>query len=76
MSTRSIAASKLCAQRATLRSWRGFASGWAVLGDPQVLRGYCLLLPDPVVAHLNDLSGRARSQFLDDMARLGDAVGT
>jgi diadenosine tetraphosphate (Ap4A) HIT family hydrolase len=49
-------------------------SGWAVLGDPQVLRGYCLLLPDPVVAHLNDFSGRARTQFLDDMARLGDAV--
>ena len=23
------------------------ASGWAVLGEPQVLRGYCLLLPDP-----------------------------
>lgn len=50
------------------------ASGWAVLGDPQVLRGYCLLLPDPVVAHLNDFSGAARAQFLDDMARLGDAA--
>ena len=24
-------------------------SGWAVLGDPQITRGYCLLLPDPVV---------------------------
>ncbi len=48
--------------------------GWAVLGDPQVLRGYCLLLPDPVVAHLNDFSGAARTQFLEDMARLGDAV--
>jgi hypothetical protein len=24
-------------------------AGWAVMGDPQVLRGYCLLLPDPVV---------------------------
>jgi hypothetical protein len=23
------------------------------MGDPQVLRGYCLLLPDPVVPHLN-----------------------
>ena len=49
-------------------------SGWAVLGDPQILRGYCLLLPDPVVTDLNALSGDARRQFLDDMARLGDAV--
>ena len=49
-------------------------SGWAVLGDAQFLRGYCLLLPDPVVAHLNDLNGETRQQFLDDMAALGDAV--
>lgn len=49
-------------------------SGWAVLGDPQVLRGYCLLLPDPVVPHLNALASGAREQFLADMARLGDAV--
>jgi diadenosine tetraphosphate (Ap4A) HIT family hydrolase len=50
------------------------ASGWAVLGDPQVLPGYCLLYPDPVVPDLNALTGDARRQFLDDMARLGDAV--
>jgi len=50
------------------------ASGWAVMGDPQVLPGYCLLLPDPVVAHLNDLDGAARSAFLADAAALGDAV--
>lgn len=49
-------------------------SGWAVLGDPQILPGYCLLLPDPVVPDLNALRGAARQQFLDDMARLGDAV--
>ncbi|HEX4912639.1 MAG TPA: HIT domain-containing protein, partial [Vicinamibacterales bacterium] len=49
-------------------------SGWAVLGDPQITEGYCLLLPDPVVSDLNALSGAARQQFLDDMARLGDAV--
>ena len=49
-------------------------SGWAVLGDPQITRGYCLLLPDPVVTDLNALSGDARRQFLDDMAALGDAV--
>jgi diadenosine tetraphosphate (Ap4A) HIT family hydrolase len=52
------------------------ASGWAVLGDPQILSGYCLLLPDPVVPHLNALEGVARRAFLDDMARLGDAVLT
>ena len=49
-------------------------SGWAVLGDPQITRGYCLLLPDPVVRDLNALTGEARRQFLDDMATLGDAV--
>jgi len=49
-------------------------SGWAVLGDPQITDGYCLLLPDSVVSDLNALSGEARRQFLDDMARLGDAV--
>ena len=50
------------------------ASGWAVLGDPQILPGYALLLPDPVVPHLNALAAEARIRFLDDMARLGDAV--
>jgi diadenosine tetraphosphate (Ap4A) HIT family hydrolase len=50
------------------------ASGWAVLGDPQITRGYCLLLPDPVGLDLNALPGAARRQFLDDMAALGDAV--
>jgi catechol 2,3-dioxygenase-like lactoylglutathione lyase family enzyme/diadenosine tetraphosphate (Ap4A) HIT family hydrolase len=50
------------------------ASGWAVMGDPQLLPGYCLLLPDPVVSHLNDFDGAARSRFLADVAALGDAV--
>lgn len=49
-------------------------SGWAVLGMAQFLRGYSLLLPDPVVPHLNDMSSQHREQFLNDMARLGDAV--
>ena len=49
-------------------------SGWAVLGDPQILPGYCLLLSDPVVPDLNALGGERRRQFLEDMARLGDAV--
>jgi diadenosine tetraphosphate (Ap4A) HIT family hydrolase len=50
------------------------ASGWVVLGDPQVIRGYCLLLPDPVVPHLNALDPEGRLRFLADMARVGDAV--
>ena len=49
-------------------------SGWAVLGERQVLPGYCLLLPDPVVPTLNALAGRERSAFLADMTALGDAV--
>jgi diadenosine tetraphosphate (Ap4A) HIT family hydrolase len=49
-------------------------SGWAVMGDPQILPGYCLLLPDPVVPHLNSLTGEGRRQFLHDMACVGDAV--
>ena len=52
------------------------ASGWAVLGERQVLPGYCLLLPDPVVPTLNALKGAERAAFLADMAALGDAVLT
>jgi diadenosine tetraphosphate (Ap4A) HIT family hydrolase len=50
------------------------ASGWAVMGDPQVLTGYCLLLPDPVVPHLNAMPPEAQVAFLADLARLGQAV--
>lgn len=49
-------------------------SGWIVLGDPQVSRGYALLLPDPVVPHLNALEGPAREQFWRDLGTLGDAL--
>jgi len=49
-------------------------SGWAVLGEQQFLRGYCLLLPDPVVPHLNAISGSVRARVLEDAAALGDAV--
>jgi len=49
-------------------------SGWVVLGERQVLAGYCLLLPDPVVPHLNALDAGARAAFLADMALLGDAL--
>ena len=49
-------------------------SGWAVFGRQQFLRGYALLLPDPVVPHLNALAPAPRAQFLADMAALGDAL--
>jgi diadenosine tetraphosphate (Ap4A) HIT family hydrolase len=50
------------------------ASGWVVFGERQFVRGYVLLLPDPVVPTLNALGARERGQFLVDMARLGDAL--
>jgi diadenosine tetraphosphate (Ap4A) HIT family hydrolase len=50
------------------------ASGWAVFGERQVLRGYILLLPDPVVPHLNSLARRERERFLADMTAIGDAL--
>jgi diadenosine tetraphosphate (Ap4A) HIT family hydrolase len=49
-------------------------SGWAVMGERQVFPGYCLLLPDPVVGHLNELPPPACAQFLSDMVLLGDAL--
>ena len=49
-------------------------SGWAVFGEKQFLRGYALLLPDPVVPSLNALGAQERTGFLLDMARLGDAL--
>jgi diadenosine tetraphosphate (Ap4A) HIT family hydrolase len=50
------------------------SSGWAVMGTSQFLRGYSLLLPDPVVPHLNAMGSTPRNNFLSDMGRLGDAV--
>lgn len=50
------------------------SSGWAVMGDHQIVHGYTLLLPDPVVPDLNALLGDDRAQFLHDMTVLGDAV--
>jgi diadenosine tetraphosphate (Ap4A) HIT family hydrolase len=49
-------------------------SGWAVFGERQFVRGYVLLLPDPVVPTLNALDAHDRGVFLTDMARLGDAL--
>jgi diadenosine tetraphosphate (Ap4A) HIT family hydrolase len=49
-------------------------SGWALFGERQFVRGYLLLLPDPVVPNLNALGARERIAFLSDMTRLGDAL--
>jgi diadenosine tetraphosphate (Ap4A) HIT family hydrolase len=49
-------------------------SGWAVMGQKQVLRGYALLLPDPVVSDLNALDAPRRDQFMCDLGLLGEAV--
>lgn len=49
-------------------------SGWAVLSDVQFLRGYSILLPDPVPPDLNALDFQKRSEYLLDMTILGDAL--
>jgi diadenosine tetraphosphate (Ap4A) HIT family hydrolase len=49
-------------------------TGWVVLCDMQYLRGYCILLADPVVPSLNDLNRRQRAEYLCDMALVGDAL--
>ncbi len=49
-------------------------SGWVVMGDVQFVRGYCLLLPDPVVPHLNAMEPEARKLFLHEMSLVGDVV--
>lgn len=51
-------------------------SGWAILANqqPEPITGCCMLLPDPVVPSLNDLSEVERVAFMRDLGRLGDAV--
>ena len=49
-------------------------SGWAVMGQKQMLRGYSLLLPDPVVPHLNALPAAARGFDVITDAPLRDAI--
>jgi diadenosine tetraphosphate (Ap4A) HIT family hydrolase len=49
-------------------------SGWVVLGEAQFLRGYSLLLPDPVVPHFNSLEPELRRKFMYDASAVGDAL--
>lgn len=50
------------------------SSGWVVMGDTQFLRGYCLIYPDPVVAHLNELDADARKALMYEASIVGDAL--
>ncbi len=49
-------------------------SSWLIMGDMQFVRGYCLILTDPVVPDLNHLSMDNRVTFLREMSIVGDAL--
>lgn len=49
-------------------------SGFAVMGDPQFLPGYCILLAYPKVGSLNELDAERRADFLLDMSFIGDVI--
>jgi diadenosine tetraphosphate (Ap4A) HIT family hydrolase len=49
-------------------------SGWVVMCDRQYLRGYLILLSDPVVASMNDFDSLKRAAYLADMTLVGDAL--
>ncbi|AQS71531.1 hypothetical protein [Streptomyces pactum] len=54
---------------------RRLTAGFAVIGDVQFLPGYSVLLIDePDVQRLSDLSRPKRLSFLSDMDQLGEAV--
>jgi diadenosine tetraphosphate (Ap4A) HIT family hydrolase len=45
-----------------------------VLGDVQFLKGYSLILPDPVVSDLNELTPDKRRELLYEATVVGDAL--
>ena len=49
-------------------------SGWLVIGDTQPVRGYCVLLADPLVTSLNALAEPDRARYCLDAIRAGDAL--
>jgi len=49
-------------------------SGWVVLGDDQRLKGYTLLLADPIADNLNEVDEERRRLFLWEMSVVGDAL--
>jgi diadenosine tetraphosphate (Ap4A) HIT family hydrolase len=64
----------VAARRGDPRVIARLASGWVIFGERQFVRGYSLLVPDPVVAGINSLGGQERTQFLADMTLVGDAL--
>jgi len=50
------------------------SSGWVVAGDAQFLQGYCLIYPDPVVPHMNVLTGEQRKILMYEASIVGDAL--
>jgi diadenosine tetraphosphate (Ap4A) HIT family hydrolase len=62
------------ARRGDSRVIARLPSGWALFGERQFVKGYALLLPDPVVPAINSLGRQERAQFLLDMTHLGDAL--
>jgi diadenosine tetraphosphate (Ap4A) HIT family hydrolase len=49
-------------------------SGFVVLGDCQMLPGYCVLIAYPKVSKLTDLRVSERTTFLLDMSLIGQAL--
>lgn len=49
-------------------------SGWLAIGDTQPLRGYCVLLADPIVPSLNALNAAERVRYSLAVIRAGDAL--
>jgi diadenosine tetraphosphate (Ap4A) HIT family hydrolase len=53
---------------------RRMKTGWLVIGDNQIVRGYCVLLSDPTARDINALPMAERAEFLLDMSLAGDAL--
>ena len=49
-------------------------SGFLVISDKQTARGWCVLLPCPVVDDLDQLDEQQRILFLSDMAAAGEVI--
>ena len=49
-------------------------SVWVVASEVQPLYGYCIVLSNPVVSSLNEMSEEHRLLYCRDMLRVGDAI--
>ncbi len=49
-------------------------AGLVVMGDSQWLPGYCLLIAYPPVSHLTDLKDAVRTEYLAEIARIGEVI--